>query len=179
MMARKIEVVPYNPQWPALFEEEAAKIQAILGDNCTAVHHIGSTSVPGLAAKPVIDIMPVVIDIQKVDPCNREFQQLGYQCMGEYGISGRRFFMKGGDNRTHHVHVFQQDNTCDIGRHLAVRDFLRAHPKWAKEYADLKMRLAARFPYDNDGYCDGKDDFVKALEQQAQAWQKKNEQSDY
>ena len=178
-MARKIEVVPYNPQWPALFEEEAAKIQNVLGDNCISVHHIGSTSVPGLYAKPVIDMIPVVKDIQKVDGCNLAFEKLGYQCMGEYGITGRRFFMKGGDDRTHHVHVFEVGDTQNINRHLAVRDFLRTHLSEAEEYAKLKIQLAAQFTYDNDGYCDGKDEFVKSLEQKALLWQRENEQSNY
>ncbi len=178
-MARKIEVVPYNPNWPKLFEEEAAQIRKILGDNCIAVHHIGSTSVPGLAAKPIIDILPVVKEVGKVDACNPEFEKIGYQCMGEYGIPGRRFFMKGGDDRTHHIHIFEVSNVYDVGRHLSVRDFLRTHPTAAEEYAKLKMTLAEKYTYDNDGYCDGKDSFVKELEQKAILWQTENEQSDY
>jgi len=170
-MARKIEVVPYDARWPILFEQEAEKVSEILGDNCVALHHIGSTSVPGLSAKPIIDMMPVVKDIDKVDIHNAEFEALGYQCMGEYGIEGRRFFMKGGDNRTHHIHIFEETNQTDIGRHLAVRDFLRSHPDAADEYARLKTRLAQIFTYDSVGYSDGKDDFVKALEQKAINWQ--------
>ena len=134
-MARKIEVVDYNPEWEKQFKEEAKKIKAILGKNCVEIHHIGSTSVKGLKAKPVIDIMPVVKDISLVDGQNAQFEALGYECMGEFGIPGRRFYRKGGDNRTHHIHIFQKDNTAQIQRHLAVRDYLRSNKEKAEEYA--------------------------------------------
>ena len=81
-----------------------------------------------MPAKPIIDIMPVVRDISLVDAHNKEFEALGYDCRGEFGIPGRRFFTKGGDNRTHHIHIFELSNQTDIQRHLAVRDYLAAHP---------------------------------------------------
>ena len=99
LMARKIEVVDYRPEWETMFKEESKKIKKILGKNCVGVYHIGSTSVKGLPAKPIIDIMPVVKDISLVDAHNSEFEALGYECRGEFGIPGRRFFAKGGDNR--------------------------------------------------------------------------------
>lgn len=169
-MARKIDVVDYNPEWEKLFKIEAKKIKEILGKNCVAIHHIGSTSVKGLKAKPIIDIMPVVKDISLVDKHNAEFENLGYECMGEYGIDGRRFFVKGGDNRTHHIHIFTANNQKDINRHLAVRNYLRSHADAAKEYAELKTKLADQFTYDNEGYCDGKNEFVKELEEKALKW---------
>lgn len=178
-MARKIEVVAYRPEWEKLYREEAQKIKAILGKNCVSVFHIGSTAVKGLDAKPIIDIMPVVKDISLVDACNREFEALGYECMGEFGIPGRRFFRKGGDARTHHVHIFEKQNVAAINRHLAVRNYLKSHPADAVAYADLKKKLAAQFPYDNDGYCDGKDAFVKALEQKAVRWNRQQSHQSY
>ena len=171
-MARKIEVVEYDPEWEKKFKAEAKEIKRILGKNCVEIHHIGSTSVKGMKAKPVIDIMPVVKDLSLVDAHNAEFEALGYECMGEYGIPGRRFYMKGGDERSHHIHIFEQSNKTEFERHLALRDYLRNHPEDAKAYAELKTKLAEEFTYDNDGYCDGKDAFVKALEQKAIAWQK-------
>lgn len=174
-MMRKIEVVDYNPEWEKLFKTEEKKIKAILGKNCVAVHHIGSTSVKGLKAKPIIDIMPVVKDISLVDAHHAEFEALGYECKGEYGIPGRRFFMKGGDARTHHIHIFEENGKADIERHLAVRDYLRSHTDTAKEYAELKTKLADKFACDNDGYCDGKDAFMKSLEEKALAWKKQQE----
>lgn len=91
----KVEVVDYNPEWPILFREEAEKIKGILGDELIEIHHIGSTSVENLKAKPVIDIMPVVRDITKIDACNEAFERLGHEPKGEFGIVGRRFFRKG------------------------------------------------------------------------------------
>ena len=167
LMARKIEVVDYRPEWDTMFKVESKKIKKILGKNCVGVYHIGSTSVKGLPAKPIIDIMPVVKDISLVDAHNGEFEALGYECRGEFGILGRRFFAKGGDNRTHHIHIFEQSNQTDIQRHIAVRDYLNAHSDTAAEYAALKKKLAAEFPFDNDGYCDGKEEYMKSLEEKA------------
>ncbi len=175
LMTRKIEVVDYRPEWEGMFKQEAKAIRKILGKNCVAVYHIGSTAVKGLAAKPIIDIMPVVKDVSLVDAQNPEFEALGYECRGEFGIPGRRFFAKGGDQRTHHVHIFEQSNQTDIRRHLAVRDYLRSHTDAASEYAELKKDLAAQFPYDNDGYCSGKETYMKDLEQKALKWQAEQE----
>src|SRR5436190_21363500 len=93
-MTRKIEVVPYNPAWPQLFEEEAAKIKQALGENCIAVHHIGSTAVPGLSTKPILDMSPVVLDIMRVDQATPSMRSLGYEAKGEFGMLFRRFFTK-------------------------------------------------------------------------------------
>ena len=172
---RTIEVVDYRPEWEKMFQEEEKKIRKILGKNCIAVYHIGSTSVKGLPAKPIIDIMPVVKDISLVDAHNPEFRALGCDCRGEFGIPGRRFYAKGGDHRTHHIHIFEKSSKADIKRHLAVRDYLRSHPDTAREYAELKKNLAARYPHDNDGYCDGKDAYMKELEQKALKWQEEQE----
>lgn len=168
-MARKIEVVNYNPEWPKMFREEARQIKKILGRNCVAVYHIGSTSVKGMKAKPIIDIMPVVRDLAKVDALNPRFEALGYECMGEYGIPGRRFYRKGGDNRTHHVHIFAQSSQTEIQRHLAVRGYLMSTPQKVKEYSDLKTYLAQAYSDD----CEGKNEFMKQLETEALQWQEK------
>ena len=135
---RKIVVVDYRPEWAEAFQREAARIAKVLGENMVAIHHIGSTSVPGLCAKPIIDIMPVVRDIGAVDECNEGFIALGYTPMGEFGIPGRRYFHKGGDERTHHVHVFAEENKEAIERHLAVPAYLRAHADEARAYGELK-----------------------------------------
>jgi len=167
---RNIVVVPYNPQWPEMFRREAAKIVAIFGPELVDLHHIGSTSVPGLSAKPIIDMMPLVRDINEVDRFNPAMAQLGYEPMGEYGIPGRRYFRKGGDeNRSHHLHAFGFDSP-EVARHLDFRDYLIAHPTEARQYADLKTRLAEQFPHDIERYMDGKDAFIKTIIQKAQAW---------
>jgi len=84
---RKIEVVEYDPSWPELFEVEAERIKQALGHNCIRIHHIGSTSIPGLSAKPVIDMLPVVRDIQEVDKATKAMESLGYEAKGEYGMA--------------------------------------------------------------------------------------------
>ena len=166
----KVQVVEYSSQWPNLYLEEAEKIKNILGNELVDIYHIGSTSVVNLNAKPIIDIMPVVKDITKVDKYNKEFEDLGYESKGEFGIAGRRYFRKGLENRTHQIHVFEKSNFNDIERHLAVRDYLRTHPEEAFEYGELKSRLATMFPDDIESYCDGKDRFVKELERKALEW---------
>lgn len=166
----KVEVVEYKREWPILFREEAEKIKRILGNELIDIYHIGSTAVENLKAKPIIDIMPVVRDIAKVDSYNKEFEKLGYEPKGEYGIGGRRYFRKGLEVRTHHVHIFQISNSKDIERHLAVRDYLRTHPEDVFEYGQLKSKLATLYPSDIEAYCDGKDAFVKELERKALKW---------
>lgn len=170
IITMNIFVVDYDPQWDIKYTEESEKIKDVLGDELVEIHHIGSTAVAGLKAKPIIDMMPVVKDINKVDDFNKLFIALGYEPMGELGISGRRYFRKGGDNRTHQIHIFQQGNDHHIIRHLAVRDYLRQHPETVWEYGDLKTKLATLYPKDIDGYCDGKDSFMQKLETEALIW---------
>ncbi|MCC2666702.1 MAG: glutamate-rich protein [Gammaproteobacteria bacterium] len=161
-----IEVVLYDSNWPKQFDEAAALIKLIFSDNFVAIHHIGSTAVPGLVAKPTIDILLEVKNIVSVDRCNDQMAALGYEALGENGISGRRLFIKGETNRTHHVHVFQTGNS-EIARHLAFRDYLKSHPKEAEEYATLKMKLASQFAHDRQAYVKNKEAFIKALEKKA------------
>ncbi|MFT4416643.1 GrpB family protein [Fredinandcohnia humi] len=170
---RKVEVCSYNEKWAVLFAEEAKKLNLIFGNEIVAIHHIGSTSVPGLKAKPIIDIMPVVKDITYADKYNEEMQEIGYEPRGENGIPGRRYYQKGGDNRSHHVHMYQVGSD-EIERHLAFRDYLKQHPNVMMSYGELKDRLAKQFPYDIDSYITGKDRLVKEIEAKALDWLKKN-----
>lgn len=160
---RIIEVVPYNPKWPQLFEIEAALIKKALGDNCIAIYHVGSTSVPGLSAKPIIDILPVVKDILEVDHRTKAMENLGYVAKGENGMAFRRFFQKGGTVKTHNVHVYEQGDP-EIDRYLKFRDWMRSHPDDREAYAKLKKELAAKFPHDILSYCNGKDAFVASID---------------
>jgi len=172
-----VVVTEHSENWNQKFFEESQKIKDIFSNELIEIHHIGSTSVPGLKAKPIIDTMPVVKDIKKIDLFNEQMTSLGYECMGEFGMKGRRYFRKGGENRTHQVHVFQGDNEEDITRHLAVRDYLRTHPDEVNRYGDLKESLAKQFPRDIEAYMDGKDAFVKDLERKALHWYKMGEES--
>lgn len=166
---RKVEVSSYNEKWIQMFCEEAKKLNLIFGNEIIDIYHIGSTSVSGLKAKPIIDIMPVVKDINNVDKYNIEMQEIGYAPKGEKGIVNRRYFQKGGDNRSHHVHIYQI-GSYEIKRHLAFRDYLKSHPDEIKNYGELKEKLARQFPNDIDSYINGKDYFVKDMELKALEW---------
>jgi GrpB-like predicted nucleotidyltransferase (UPF0157 family) len=177
-MLRVITVVPYDPHWPDLFRAEANELAEILGEEMVAIHHIGSTAIPGIHAKPIIDILVEVEDIERIDAFNQQMTKRGYLPKGEFGIRGRRFFMKGTEeNRTHHVHVFQTGDP-EFERHLAFRDYLRAHPEEAQAYSRLKQELARRFPHDIDSYMAGKNDWIKETERKAKAWKKSGRGAD-
>jgi len=166
---RKVEVKPYDEQWVANFDEESHKLHEIFGSEIIEMHHIGSTSVIGLLAKPIIDIMPVVRDINRIDEFYKAMVAIGYDPKGENGIPERRYFQKGGDNRTHHVHIYEWGNS-EIERHLAFRDYLRAHPDVAQNYGDLKGKLSQRFPYDIESYIKGKEQLALEIDRKAIAW---------
>lgn len=161
----------YNEKWALMFTEEVEKLNLIFENEIVSIHHIGSTSVPGLKAKPIIDIMVVVKDIDLVDPYNQEMWAIGYEPKGENGIPGRRYFQKGGDNRSHHVHIYQV-GSYEINRHLAFRDYLRKHPDVKKSYSKLKEKLAQQFPYDIESYINGKNSLVNKIEVKALDWYK-------
>lgn len=166
---RKVEVLTFTKQWSEQFEAETKLLQQIFRDEIIQIHHIGSTSVEGLSAKPIIDIMPVMKNISRVDQYNEAMRKIGYEPKGENGLQGRRFFQKGGNQRTHHVHIYEQ-NHPDIARHLAFRDYLKAHPSIAKEYGNLKEELAKRYPFNIEAYINGKENLVLEIERKAVEW---------
>jgi GrpB-like predicted nucleotidyltransferase (UPF0157 family) len=153
-----IEVVPYDPNWPTIFETEATKIKQALGNNCIAIHHVGSTSVPGLAAKPIIDIVPVVRDILVLDQNTSGMEARGYEAKGEYGMLFRRYFQK----RSFNVHIFEQ-SSAEIDGHLLFRNWMQEHADDREHYATLKQDLALLYPNDIYQYVFGKDAFVKTI----------------
>ena len=170
MQKRIIEVVEYDPFWAEAFRTESATIKSALEGLVIRLHHIGSTSVPGLMAKPVIDILIEAKDVADLDEYDDAMKAIGYLPRGEFGIPGRRFYLKGLYDRTHHIHAFNCD-TPDVIRHIAFRDYLIAHKDVAAEYALLKSRLADACNNDNDAYCDDKEAFVQEHEKKALAWQ--------
>lgn len=169
MQKRIIKVVNYDPQWVESYQVESASIRNALEGMDVRLHHIGSTSVPGLMAKPVIDILIEVPDVAAIEGYNGAMKAIGYIPKGEFGIAGRRFYLKGLYNRTHHIHAFNV-GTPDVLRHLAFRDYLIAHPDIAIEYGELKAWVADVCDNDNDVYCAGKSDFVQEHEKKALAW---------
>lgn len=167
---KTVEVVAPDPQWKALFEEEAAWLATTFGANMFKIHHIGSTSIPNIKAKPIIDILLEVHDIEQVDGLNPQMEARGYVPYGEFGLAGRRYFPRTTNGRrSHNLHTYQHDNPSLV-RHLAFRDYMIAHPEAAKAYSNLKAALAERFRGDFEAYMDGKDAFIKEYEQKALAW---------
>jgi GrpB-like predicted nucleotidyltransferase (UPF0157 family)/GNAT superfamily N-acetyltransferase len=161
---RTIEIVPHNPEWQNIFAQEAALIQEVMGELIAKTHHIGSTAIPTIKAKPVIDMIPEVSDITQVDSFNQAMEKLGYKAYGEYGLFGRRFFVKFNEQgeRIVNAHIYQTGNP-EIVQHLLFLEYMNTHPTEALAYSNLKETLAAKFPHDIDGYCNGKDLFVKEI----------------
>ncbi|WP_099157095.1 GrpB family protein [Virgibacillus ndiopensis] len=164
----KIRLTEYDENWIQMFENETRLLRQVFGDEIITFEHFGSTSVPGMKAKPVIDMMCLVKDIEKIDEFDEQMQSLDYDIAGEWGIAGRRLFRRGGEERTHHIHFYQFDNP-EIKRHLILRDYLRTHPQEVKRYTNIKEELAQR--YDNTKfYSKAKKPFVQEMEERALDW---------
>jgi GrpB-like predicted nucleotidyltransferase (UPF0157 family) len=164
-----LEVVDYDPCWPARFEAEAVRVRAALGDDVIAVEHMGSTAVPALAAKPVIDMSVGLRRAELSEDQVVSMQRLGYEYLGENGLPGRLFFRKDdAGRRTHHVHAVEHEGE-HWHRHRAFRDYLRAHPDEAGRYAAEKRRLAAESTTHGE-YWERKQQFVDALFGRAWEW---------
>jgi Uncharacterized conserved protein len=147
--SRKVEVVAHAPAGRFTFLEESKQIALAMGENVVTIHHIGSTAIPNIYAKPIIDFLIEVKDITKVDDRHAAMAALGYEVMGEFGLPGRRFFLKNSaaGKRTHHLHTFEAKSP-EIKRHLAFRDYTIAHPEEAQKYSELKRELAKTYPED-------------------------------
>ena len=158
--AEHVEIVDYRADWPLVFEREAAAILKACKPWVTEVHHIGSTAVPGLAAKPVLDMMPIVAGAKEGTEAVSGMEELGYLYRGEHGIPGRFYLSRVVDGRTvAHVHMLPAGHT-DAGKLLVFRDYLRSHPDAARDYERLKGRLASKFRNDGQAYTESKADFI-------------------
>jgi GrpB-like predicted nucleotidyltransferase (UPF0157 family) len=167
---RRVEVVPHSPGWAAGFRAEADRLTAVPGDEVTAIHHIGSTAIPGISAKPIIDILLAVREVERLDELRPEMAALDYEGRGEFGLLGRRYFARTMDGRRRHqIHAYKTDNP-GLRPHLAFRDYLIYHPENAQAYGRLKEDLAEEFPTGIEGYMAGKDAFIKETEKKAVAW---------
>lgn len=166
---RMIEVVDYDASWKKKFENEKLLLTKAIGDNALKIEHIGSTSVEGLTAKPIIDILIEVSSLTKLDLANEKLEALGYRVKGENGISGRRYFQKGGTQRSHQVHAFQT-NDVHLLRHLAFKEYLIAHPEIATEYGAIKKFAASKCDNNAKIYMALKNDFIQKHEKLAINW---------
>lgn len=167
-----VELAPHAAAWPDRARAESRRLHAALGENLLAVHHIGSTAIAGIDAKPIIDLMPVVHDLAAFDRAAPAIEALGYRVWGEYGIDGRRYctINRTVDGRREvQAHVFAQGSP-HIARHLAFRDYMNAHPDQARAYHDEKHRCRVLFPQDSHAYSDAKGAWIRAAEQRALAW---------
>lgn len=158
---REITLSDYNPQWPQLFSQEAKLLKEIFGDLAINIYHKGSTSVPNLMAKPIIDITIEVEDISKVNQLNETLAAIGYSALGEYGMPLRRLFAKG-DPRTHHLHVWDRGHD-EIAKDLLFRDTLIQNAAARIAYENLKQKLGAQHRFEPDQYTMGKDRLIKEI----------------
>lgn len=167
-----VELAPPSPEWAAIAERETARLKDVLGDTLVTMHHIGSTSIPGILAKPIVDMIPIVTDLAALDAKRDAICALGYRWMGEFGLPGRRYCPLNDPvthKRTVQLH-FYAGNDTSVLRHLAFRDYLRAHPAIAKEYEAEKVRAASVRSDDQNAYNDQKNDWIKRVEHDALNW---------
>jgi len=164
MRTKDVVVLPYDPQWPDEFVRIRNGLDAALGGCAVAIEHVGSTSVPGLAAKPVIDLDVVIEDVAHFPEARRRLEAIGYEHEGDQGIPGREVFKYADkpDLMKHHLYVCTRD-AVELRRHLAFRDHLRNSGEDREAYGRIKLEAAALFPKDIDGYMAYKADFIAAI----------------
>jgi len=172
-----VELCPPSPEWAILAATETARLKSALGDVLITVHHIGSTAIPGILAKPIVDLIPVVTDLESLDAHEDAVRALGYKWYGEFGLAGRRYCTLTDSvtgERKVQLHCYAE-GAEGLPRHLAFRDYLRAHPAVAKEYEAEKVRAAALHPDDTLAYNGAKNDWIKKTERDALAWKKERD----
>jgi GrpB-like predicted nucleotidyltransferase (UPF0157 family) len=158
-MSEPVIVVDYDPNWSAVFLELRESITKSLEKLSVAIEHVGSTSIPGAAAKPIIDIDVVVHSPDSVRKAIRLLAKIGYRHIGDLGITGREAFESPAGLPAHHLYVVVLGNS-EHKRHLRFRDYLRSHPEETKRYSALKKSLAKKFRYDREAYTEAKTEFV-------------------
>ncbi|MEJ0053473.1 MAG: GrpB family protein [bacterium] len=160
---RQYEIVPYDPDWPQEFKAAATVLWRIFGSDATDIQHIGSTSIPGMDGKPVIDILILVDDVGSADIHRAEMATAGYDYAGAFVMPGAILFRKMKDDTLlSNVHVFQRSHH-HVEEMLELRDYLRAHPKEVTDYSELKRNLYKRYANDYDRYREEKDDYMERL----------------
>ncbi len=162
-----VRLVPYNPEWVLFFEEEKVRLLASVGPFVLEIQHVGSTSISGMTAKPILDIAIAIKNYEEARVCIQPIVELGYEYKGELGIPRRHYFVKG-EPRTHHIHM-NEIGSQDWIDQIEFRDYLTRHPETAQEYVDLKLALAGRFPMDRQSYLEGKAPFIQKVLRMARA----------
>jgi GrpB-like predicted nucleotidyltransferase (UPF0157 family) len=170
-MTEQVHIVAYDPGWPLRFEEERSRVERVVGRWLVGIEHIGSTAVPGLDAKPVIDVIAGLRSMSDADRCVEPLIKLGYSYWEEGVEPHHRLFVKfvdaGRTARTHNLHLVEAGGWY-WKEHLLFRDYLRDHPATAHEYVKLKRELAQRFRDDREAYTAAKAEFVAAILERAE-----------
>nr|WP_068889423.1 GrpB family protein [Pedobacter panaciterrae] len=172
MTSKEVVVVPYSNNWASVFEDLSAIFSKYLKDYIIGIEHVGSTAIPGLSAKPIIDLDIIIQDKSNFKEIIRILKKLGYNYLGEMGIIGREAFERISDLSPndgsgkqwlrHNLYVCTEDS-MGLKNHIRFRDYLRSHPALVNEYGTLKMELAKKYPFDIDGYINGKTDFIISI----------------
>ncbi|MGW6916999.1 GrpB family protein [Kitasatospora sp. NPDC054939] len=168
-MNDRIEIVDHDPAWPGLFAESGARLRAALGDVAVRIDHIGSTSIPGLAAKPVIDVQVSVRSFEPLDAYRLPLEALGLVHRADNPERTKRYFREAPGTRRTHLHVRQLGSFSEQFA-LLFRDFLRCHPADAAHYGEVKRSLAAQYAGDRPGYTTAKDPHVWDIVRRADTW---------
>lgn len=158
----RVQVWAYDPEWPRIFEQIHAVVWPAVQHAAMSLEHVGSTSVPGLAAKPVIDACIVVASPRDIPHVVKALARIGYEHRGDLGVPEREAFRQPASLPKHHLYASHRRSLA-LKNHLGLRDYLRAHPEAVVEYGELKVRLAKQFPDDIDNYIAGKTDFVLGI----------------
>ncbi|MCL2407355.1 MAG: GrpB family protein [Defluviitaleaceae bacterium] len=174
---RTMDVVPYDENWVTLFESEKAILENILGEHVVRIEHIGSTSIQGIYAKPIIDLLVLVKCVTDIDKYDSQMLAAGYDVRGEKGMPGRRYFVRfkgdGSGNHTHHIHIFQADNNPshqDVEDNLIFRDYLRIDETARDEYSNLKIKLSKLHYTEPLSYHEGKTECVQNIVKRAREY---------
>jgi len=158
-----VKLVTHQTAWHEQFLEEQKRLREALGDAVLDIQHIGSTAIPGISAKPLLDLGIAVQNFEEAFVCVQPLEKLGYIYRGENGIPRRHYFVKGSsEKRMHHLHVLEQSSP-EWRKHLLFRDYLCAHPEALTQYQALKTRLAEQFPKDREAYTEGKHAFIQDI----------------
>jgi GrpB-like predicted nucleotidyltransferase (UPF0157 family)/predicted RNA-binding protein associated with RNAse of E/G family len=170
---RSVRIVDYDPRWPAIYAREKDRILRAVANRPVAIEHVGSTAVPGLAAKPIIDIMVAVRKLSAANECIQPLRSIGYEYVPEYEkeLPQRRYFRRGPEgvrNRHFHLHMVEHDGDF-WKQHLLFRDYLRSHPDAAQQYCKLKKELAAKHASDREAYTEAKTSFIESVLETARA----------
>lgn len=171
-MPREMILLPYDTEWINRFKNIKKELSAIFGDLAADIQHFGSTAVIGMSAKPIIDVMVIVTDIQKVDNLNSEMQRAGYVSKGENGISGRRYFQKfhiDAVNHTQHIHCYEKNNQAAINE-LMFRDYLNINKEAFTAYLNVKMEASKKYRYSPQEYTEFKTNCVNEIMKQAKQY---------